>query len=319
MARNRTKGNDKATEASANVQTEEATVSQTATENPEATNENTEAPKAEATEVDLTAFNKAVEAAVENADTDTGEVPEASMAEVTTAYRALDGVKAKNAAKKVVNEAMKDAMNSNSLPRARSYLMISENALTAGSHGGTSTPADPTEAFVQRVATLQLGYHLATSKVPDGVNDNWQDRVTELVNSSLESANELVTYLSTPEGERGDEPDVTAVVRNAVKLAQGKAAKAGASRAGGTFTGERRDIGKHIQSAFEGKDKGTFLTIAEIRNARSEEYGDSQPSAGAISARLDEKDGKKSSMRKVGIIPDMRDGKRGAYLGDPEE
>ena len=68
-------------------------------------------------------------------------------------------------------------------------------------------------------------------------------------------------------------------------LAIGKAAKAGA-RAGSTFTGERRDIGKHIAEAFESVEPGGFLTVAEIRKFRSNEYGDNPPSAGAISARL---------------------------------
>jgi hypothetical protein len=308
------------------VQTEEAPVTETTTEN---TNETpTEASKPEA-EVDLTAFNKAVAEALEASDTSTGEVPEANLEAVKAAYRALDGAKAKNAAKKAVNEAMKDAMNSDNLPQARANLMISENALVAGGGGGggQKAPADPTEAFVQRVATIHLAYGLVTAHVPEGVDEGWQQKVTELVESSNDTANSYLQWTTSPEDTRGDEPEASPVVKNAVKLSQGKQAKAGTSRSGGSFTGERRDIGVHIRNAFEGKDKGTFLSIAEIRNTPSDEYSTGEgseavfeaPSAGAISARLDEKEGKKSSMRKFGIIPDTQNGKKGAYLGDPEE
>lgn len=48
----------------------------------------------------------------------------------------------------------------------------------------------------------------------------------------------------------------------------------------------RRDIAAHIGSAFFSQPSGAFLTVNEIRNHRSEEYGDEFPSAGAISARL---------------------------------
>ena len=58
------------------------------------------------------------------------------------------------------------------------------------------------------------------------------------------------------------------------------------------FTGERRDIGVHISAAFANKEAGDFLTVSQIRAARSDEYGDNSPSAGAISARLFPKSGK---------------------------
>lgn len=286
-------------------------------EAPEATTENTEQTETPAAEVDLTAFQSAVQSAKDEADTSTGEVPEASLAGVTAEYRKLDGIKAKNAAKRVVGDAMRDAMNSGDFAGARAYLMIQDNALVAAASGGGSkterAPADPTENFVQRVATLNLASTLSQESVPEGVSEDWGSKVGDLVNTSLEQARAYTTWLEADEETRGDEPEVTAVVRNAVKLSQGKSAKAGtrSGGGGGTFTGERRDIGAHIVSAFEGKDEGTFLTIAEIRNTRSEEYGDNPPSAGAISARLFPSKGT-SSMLKVGIRPDTQNNKKGA-------
>lgn len=272
--------------------------------------------KAEEKPIDLTAFNAAVAAAVAEADTTTGEVPTEQLAKVTEAYRALDGAKAKNAAKKTVNDGMKDAMASGSLPRARAHMMIGEDALVAG--GGSksaSTPADPTEAFVQRVAGLSLAYNLATSNVPEGVNEDWNERVNTLVAESIESARAHLAWTTGDEESRGEEPEASAFVKAAVKLSVGKAARVGGG-GGGTrapFTGERGDIGKHIAEAFADKPVGTFLKIADIRNFKSSEYEAGKASAGAISARLfPGGNGEKSSMNKLGIKPDTQDGKKGA-------
>lgn len=304
--------------------TEETAVTETAaTENP-APAEAEAKPEAPKPEADLTAFKEAVAAAVSESDSDTGTVPEASIAKVTEEYRKLDGIKAKNEAKKYVNEQMKDAMNSGNLAGARANLQISDEALVAAAaagHRAERVPADPTEAFVQRVATLTLARNLVSA--PEGVAEDWEAKVNEQVESSEESAREYLKWLEADSETRGDEPEVSSVVRNAAKLAVGRTAKAGTVRTGGTFTGERRDIGAHILNAFEGKELGTFLSIAEIRNTKSPEYGDQLPSAGAISARLfpKDKDGNptESSMLKVGIEPTTRDGKKGAVKGEVPE
>lgn len=293
---------------STDTTTKEAPVSESTTE--------AAAPAAEtkpkAAPVDLSNFTAAVTSAVGNADTSTGTVPEADLSEVTTQYRALEGIKAKNEAKAHVNEQMKNAMNSDDLATARAYLSISENALVAAAAGAkSSTPADPTENYCQRVATLTLAYQLAVANVPEGVGEGWEAKSNELVEASRADANSLLEWNNKDPESRGEEPEASAVVRNSVKLATGKAAKAGVSRGGGTFTGERRDIGAHIMNAFEGKSEGDFLTIAEVRNTRSDEYGDTPPSAGAISARLFPKSGT-STMEKVGIKGDTQDGKKGA-------
>lgn len=302
-----------------NTTPEESTVAETATESTEATEPTTDAsteaaaPAADENPVDLANFKSAIESALADADDTTGDLPEAALAEVTKAYRELDGLKAKNAAKAYVNDQMKDAMNASNLAQARSYLQISDKGLVAAAGGSaTKAPADPTENFVQRVATLTLAYQLATTSVPEGVADGWQDKATELTSSSFDSAKALLDWNAADPETRGEEPEASAVVRNAVKLSAGKAAKAGVSRGGGTFTGERRDVGVHILNAFEDVDEGVFLTIAEIVNKRSDEYGDAKPSPGAVSARLFPTGSRESSMIAKGIQPDTRDGKKGA-------
>ncbi|MEV1288752.1 DUF262 domain-containing protein [Micromonospora sp. NPDC049679] len=53
-----------------------------------------------------------------------------------------------------------------------------------------------------------------------------------------------------------------------------------------SHSSHRRDIAAHIVSAFAAAPADTFLTTTQIRNHRSDEYGDEFPSAGAIAARL---------------------------------
>lgn len=315
--------------SSTNTNKEEAPVSTDTTEAPteESTDQATvtEAPAENQTqaqpevEIDLTEFNSAVETALEDADTSTGDLPEAALAKVTESYRKLDGPKAKNAAKKAINDSMKSAMNDMEIVKARAYLQISENALSAGTSGGggsTRTPTDPTEAHVQKVATLTLAYQLATTSVADGVAEDWQAKVEDSLQGQLEAANQYKAWVESNDENKGDEPEVSVVVKNAVKLAEGKSARAGSSRSSGgsTYTGERRDIGKHILNAFSDKAEGTFLTIAEIRKTKSDEYGDAEPSAGAISARLfPGDDPSKCTLIKDGVQPGTNEsGKKGA-------
>ena len=99
-------------------------------------------------------------------------------------------------------------------------------------------------------------------------------------------AAEYLEWVQNTAEDKGDEPEVNPLVKAAVKLSQGKAAKVGGKSGGSTYSGERRDIAAHITEAFADQEVGTFLTVAEIRKFRSNEYGDSPPSAGAISARL---------------------------------
>ena len=234
-------------------------------------------------EVDLTGFTSKVDEAVAGRDETTGEVPEALIAAAQTEYRAIDGVKGKNAAKKLVEERMREAMNARDISSARAYMLVSDN-LTAGASGSKAekVPADPKEAFVQRFNALSLALALVAQDRPEGIEDERLD-----VNSLIPAAQALQAYEASEAEDKGDAPEASAVVKAAVKLAIGKAARVGATRQASTFTGERRDIGQHIREAFESVEPGTFLTVAEIRKFESSQYQAASPaSAGAISARL---------------------------------
>jgi hypothetical protein len=251
-------------------------------ENVDSTTEEPQAPAeapAEATEeveVDLSGFQAAAEEAAGEADQSTGEVPPASIEEVNKAYRELNGLKAKNKARAWLEERMMAAVQDRNLTGARVFVDL-KNGLSAG--GGSSSPkapADPTEAFVQKFTALTLAAQITSQNVPEGVDEGWEDKVNELAVSLAED----VTKLQSWDGE-GDAPEVSPVVRQAFKLAAGKAS--GGSRVAG---GPRRDVEKHIQQVFADLPVGTVLTMTEISKARSTEYGDDRPSSGAVSSRL---------------------------------
>jgi hypothetical protein len=269
------------------------------------------APKPAATEADLTAFKEAVQKALPDRDETTGELPVASIEPVQAEYRKIEGVKGKNAARKLLDDAVIEAMNALDMSLARAN-MILRDSMSAGSGKSESKPVDPTEAFVQRVAGLRLADRIAEQAVPEGVAEDWATKAAALVEESADAVNTYTAWLNSTAEDKGDEPEVPAIVKAAVKLAQGKTAKVGTSgrTGGGSASGERHDIGKHIEEAFADVAPDTFLTVAEIRNHKSTEYGDNPPSAGAISARLFPSSGKCTI---EGITPDTNDkGNKGA-------
>lgn len=260
------------------------------------------------TPVDLTAFDSAVEAAVAEADKSTGEVPEASIAKANEAYRALDGIKAKNAARAALDKRMMDAIFESDAPLARSFAQIKEN-LSAGSSSASKAPKDPTESFVGKLAGLQAAYTLLFNDVPEGVKDGWESQVEEKASTLAEAASKYQSDLSNATDEAPfDDSDVPSEVKRVVKLATGKSS-------GGTgYTGgPRRNVGKHIEQVFADLPVGSVLTVTEINKARSEEYGpNSAPTTGAISQRLFPPKGGKPNLPE-GIEPVNEEGQsRGA-------
>lgn len=303
-------------EASVTTATEEMVeaAEDTAAETPVEATESTETPATD--EIDLSDFKAAAERAVEERDSATGELPTAAIEPVLVEYRKLEGIKAKNAAKRWLDASMKHSMDELNIQQARAFMQLGENMTSAPSAAGRAerAPADPTEAFVQLLAGLKLATQLAAQDVPEGVSEDWKDKANQLVQESADPARSYLEWLNADEEARGDEPEVSAFVKAAVKLSQGKSARVAARKSGGTatpYTGERRDIAKHIEAAFAEVEAGTFLTIAQIRAHKSEEYGDDQPSAGAISARLFPSNGKVNLPE--GIEPARNDeGRKGA-------
>lgn len=247
--------------------------------------------KAPEAPIDTSAFDAALSTALAEMDQSTGTLADAQLAPVVKAYQELDGAKAKAAVRATIEQGVKDALQpeTGDIPRARALNTI-RGEITKSKGGGPkkdSTPSDPTSAFVDLVVSLQLAYSHVTQNVPDGVAEDWAERATKLAGETVADVDKLAKY--TGEGE---EPEASSLAKRALKLATGKVKSGGGGGVRTPFSGTRRDIGKHILSAFADKADGDFLTVAQIVAHKSDEYGDETPSPGAVSARLFPKSGK---------------------------
>lgn len=307
-----------ATEAVTPEATEEAP--EMSTDTVEATDTTTEPAVAEATaeateakpaEIDLTDFHAAVETALGNVDTATGTVPGESTEAVKKAYRDLDGAKAKNAAKRSLNDKLRDVVSSGDIVKAQGVMDLVDAVANAGSAPKAAVekaPADPKEAFVQRLALHNLAYNLVVADAPDGVEyEEASAEAQAKVGELTEQAEGYMAWTKADEESRGDEPEVNPLVKKAVRLALGKVS--GTRVGGGTSTpheGPRGNVARHIQLAFKGQPVGTEMKVAEIVKVKTSEYPDRAPSAGAVNARL------KSNNPIEGVEAVQVDGKAGA-------
>jgi hypothetical protein len=263
-------------------------------------------PTEEQIKAALEAFQKlATEAEYDSA---TGELPGAELAKIKAAYAELPSTPAKTQARKWLSASMRDALAKERNPsKARAFLAMEEEVKTTAATRETIArpPQDPTQAHVERVGAM----YLASSFVDPGsdVAEDWISKVQDLARSL---AGEVGTYkaflaqhdawTAADEATRGEEPkapEVSGVVLNAAKIARGRGIGTGAARRASTttsapratgpgYSGPRRDVKKHIASAFADVPVGTFLKVAEIAGHKSDEYGDDRPSSGAISASL---------------------------------
>lgn len=273
----------KQAEGTPEATTEETPVTEQVTEN-----QSNEAPEASSTEtkpeekpVDLTGFQAAVTAALAEADTTTGEVPEAEITKVNEQYRALEGMKGKNAARKWVEEQLLERVSKLDAVAARGFNDINNNLSAAGGSSTPKAPADPVAAYVNREAILQVALQIVFASRPETDRD-LNAEVAEVMEKSSEDVSKMKEWLANEAEDKGDAPEVSALVRAAFKAAQAKGV--GGTRA--PSSGPRGDIAKHILSAFADKEVGTFMTVSEIGKHKSAEYSENPPSQGAVSARL---------------------------------
>lgn len=294
-----------------------------------------EAAKAQAEyDAAMKTFESAVEAAVtgEEVDRSTGTLPEVLKAPVMVAYSKLPGAKGKNTAKAYLQEKMQDRMlagaeDNTQYTVARSYLdLIKEiqKGVTTARETVVKAPVDPTEAHVAKVAALFIAPNLVIE--PEGVSPEWRQKVKEKAAGLAEQVQTyrqwLIDNMGKPSDEQSTEPEVNEIIKAAAKVAQGRAtggARKVRTSTGTTTTpaatglghqGPRRNVEEHIRQAFAGKVSGEFMSITEIANAYSTEYGDDHPSSGAVAARLFPK-GDPSKCTLDFVTPESRD-KKGA-------
>lgn len=305
-----------ATEAAVPTEaTEEAPVTDTATEATEqaaAATEATEAPAEAATEkkdeVDLTAFITAVEAAIAEKDGATGALPVAQIEAVKAQYQSLDGLKAKNAAKKDLQDRLRTAIAKADVSTAAAVMKLVDDACVAGGKSTAAAekaPADPAEAYIARLVALNLAYSLAANDVPEGVDaDEARGKAQEQVNGLAEQADALFTWTKSDPETRGDEPDANPLAKRAVRLVQGRVSGSRSASSGGGSTKENRgNTARHIQLFFKDQPVGAKAKIAEIAKFVSEEYPAGDASPGALNSRM------KSNNPVPGVNASTLDGK----------
>jgi hypothetical protein len=245
--------------------------------------------------VNIESFLAVLADGVEKSDKETGVLDVKSESDIMTAYRELANTKSKTAARKFVDEAMRDAVNESDINLARLYMSLSPKLLSAPAAAGAKAPAkpvDPTEHFVEQAVRLRLAMSILDQSKPEKLADDWKTQVTTKFDDLSTQLDTWATWLDS-EDKTGEAPEVDTLVKAAFKTAEGKSATVSnrKPRAGSAPSdGVRRDIGKHMTEAFADQPVGAFLSIAQIRAYKSTEYGDITPSAGAISARLFPKD-----------------------------
>ena len=252
-------------------------------------------------ELDISSFEQAFEAALEEADTSTGVLPTEALDKVATAYRELDGAKAKGAARKLVDTKMESSVEDDDIVVARSCLLIAK-AMKAGKAAAPKKerepkkPADPTEAFVNQIVTLDLARVVIDINRPEGLAEDVNEKIEALYNELYQETLTYRTWLLGDKDSRGDEPEVNALAKGAAKISLGKAVKAGRASGGSAksstatpYTGPRRSPLAHLKEVFEGVSVGTELKISEIVNTKSSIYEAGEASPGALTNCLKNK------------------------------
>lgn len=257
--------------------------------------ETTEAPaqtEADPHEDSIAEFKSAVQAAIDEADPTTGTAPSASIEAAVLAYRAITGgIKYKNLGKKWLQGEISAAINESRFQNAVTYNAVNERLLAGVPSAEPAATVDPKEAYGELVAAHITVLDYLRENVPAEA-EGFEVPDTE---SALAEVEAYLDWEGTEDRDDEDKPELGDVAAAAVAILKGKktrkARKASGVRAS-TYEGPRRSVAKHIESAFEGLESGSFLKIAEIANHTSEEYGDDHPSSGAIAAALFPRSGK---------------------------
>lgn len=297
---------DEATETEVQAPAAESTENTSTNESPAGQDTSSTPPVAE---VDLTAFLETLNSAVAGVGGDGTPTPE-GVAAVQGAYQALDGSKAKAAARKRIQAEMKKAVQDHEMTRALAITLLEED-MTKGAtkkSAKTSTPkapVDPTEKYVSERLALTLGLGLLPK--PEGVAADADQQVETAYGNQYQSAVDYLAWLQADKDSRGDEPEATDAAKNGAKLALGKKTSKGSrasSGGGSSYDGPRRNVNDHISEVFASQDSGAALKIGEVAKTKTSVYPAGDASPGAITSRAD------SGKLPEGISADKRDGVR---------
>lgn len=242
-------------------------------------------------------YTAAVKNALAEHDPSTGSLPEVHLSAVKVAYQALAGAKFKKKAKDHLVAELQSAVNSADIFRGMAVMNLSNlvnSTASAPKPPAERKPVDPAAKFIDELAVLNLAYLLRRNDVPEGVTTDGDEgafaKAEAKVADLVESAEAYVAWVKSTAEDKGDEPQVDAIVKRAVKASTFKSAgsaKSSTPSAPRVSTGgPRRNVRTHVTQVFADKEAGTVLKVAEIANAKTEEYPDGDCSPGAVSAAL---------------------------------
>lgn len=248
-------------------------VEQATGENAEAEAEATES--AEKAEPDISAVTAALDSILAG---DISDLENIDFKPVTDAYATLDRA-GKAAATRHMSALSPELLESGDFDKARVVLLANKatKAEKPKAEKKPRTPVDPTQAFVDRLASFQIAYALFAAGKPEGVADDFQEKVQAAFEANYEQASALAAYMANTDENKGDAPDASEVATYAVRIAVKPVRKP---------YGPRHDAGKHIEQVFAELPSGTFLTAGEIAGKPSEEYGEKGATQSAIAARF---------------------------------
>ncbi|ANA86157.1 hypothetical protein BH765_gp95 [Gordonia phage Kvothe] len=264
-----------------------------ATEEPEAPEQAPAETEADPHQDSIDEFEAQVKTALREADDATGVAAKSFLEGAVLAYRAITGgIKYKNLGKKWLQNEISNAINEARFPNAVTLNAINELIQAGSASAEPAVTVDPKEEYGKLIAAHETALDYLRENVPTDA-EGYEVPDTE---TAFEELSNYLDWEGTEDRDEDDKPELGDVATVALAIIKGKKAKKARKSGGGTrvssYDGPRRSVAKHIESAFEGLESGTFLKIVDITKHTSEEYGDDNPSSGAVAAALFPKSGK---------------------------
>lgn len=256
----------------------------------------TEPVKAEKAEVDLSPLTNALDSILANLPSDLSTV---DFTPVTEVYASFDAT-GKRATGRYLSARAESLVMEGNFDAGRACL-LANNAIKEAKPGKSTAvkaPVDPTEEFVSRLTAFQVAFALTDSNKPEGIANDYLERVKSEFQTAYDQAVALTKF--NAENSEGEPPVVSHAAALAVKVTSG-------GRSGGPRKpyGPRHDAGKHVAEVMATVEPGTFLTVSQIANGESEEYG-GPATVSAIQQRL-----KGKTALPNGLQIETREGKLG--------
>ena len=241
-------------------------------------------------------FQTVAQKVVGDRDEATG-LTEEQIAPVVEVFRKLDGAKFYNKAREWVMDQVTDAVMppTEDMKLAKAWVKI-KDSLKAATPPRAKKPADPTEQYIHQRYMLGLAANLIEDNLPDGLAEDWEEQFNKFDEDHAGQVETYQAWLADESDDKGGEPEVDKVVGDAFKLATKKIKRSGGGGKRRPSDAAKRSTFNHIQQVFASLPVGKQLTVAEIANADSEEYGDDHPSPGAINQRLFKEGDKKPEL-----------------------